>query len=261
MSTATHTDLMATLREAAQAALAVLPLSAPGTITDVVGVAQAPDLGDEGTAVSASFSGAASGRVTVIVGEETLNTLLMSPEGALDPVDALRPALETVVVSLGQCALEPGVEGDPADALRAIDGGAVALVGAGGETLALIGLTLSATAVAAAAAAATATASAQATAAAAAAGAQSSGGPRRTMDLLRDVQMDVTVELGRTHMTVQDLLALTPGSVVELDRAAGSPADILVNGQLIARGEVVVVDEDYAIRITEIVTPGTEAGA
>ncbi|WP_432524149.1 flagellar motor switch protein FliN [Kineococcus sp. SYSU DK006] len=260
MSTATHTDLMATLREAAQAALAVLPLSAPGTITDVVGVAQAPDLGDEGTAVSASFSGAASGRVTVIVGEETLNTLLMSPEGALDPVDALRPALETVVVSLGQCALEPGVEGDPADALRAIDGGAVALVGAGGETLALIGLTLSADAVAAAAAAATATASAQATAAAAA-GAQSSGGPRRTMDLLRDVQMDVTVELGRTHMTVQDLLALTPGSVVELDRAAGSPADILVNGQLIARGEVVVVDEDYAIRITEIVTPGTEAGA
>jgi flagellar motor switch protein FliN/FliY len=81
------------------------------------------------------------------------------------------------------------------------------------------------------------------------------------MDLLRDVQMDVTVELGRTSMTVHDLLSLQPGSVVELDRAAGSPADILVNGQLIARGEVVVVDEDYAIRVTEIVTPGTEAGA
>ncbi|MFD0485521.1 flagellar motor switch protein FliN [Kineococcus sp. GCM10028916] len=246
MSTATHTDLTATLREAAQAALAVLPLSAPGTITGVVTVAQAPDLGEEGIAVSANFAGAANGRVTVVVGEETLNTLLMSPEGALDPVDALRPALETVVHSLGQCTLDAGVEGDPAQALSQLDGGAVAVIGAGGETLALIGLTLTAQ-----------NDTPQPTASA------SSSSPAvsrpRTMDLLRDVQMDVTVELGRTSMTVQDLLALTPGSVVELDRAAGSPADILVNGQLIARGEVVVVDEDYAIRITEIVTP--EAGA
>ncbi|GAA0311933.1 flagellar motor switch protein FliN [Kineococcus aurantiacus] len=250
MSTATHADLMSTLREAAQAALAVLPLSAPGTISSVLAVAQAPDLGDEGTAVSANFAGASNGRVTVIVGEETLNTLLMSPEGALDPVDALRPALETVVHALGQCVLEAGVEGDPAQALRQLDGGAVAVVDAAGETLALIGLTLTAQT----------EAPAPAPSAAAFAGASpAAAGPRRTMDLLRDVQMDVTVELGRTSMTVQDLLALTPGSVVELDRAAGSPADILVNGQLIARGEVVVVDEDYAIRITEIVTP--EAGA
>ena len=249
MSTATHADLMSTLREAAQAALAVLPLSAPGTITGVVTVAQAPDLGDEGIAVSANFAGAANGRVTVVVGEETLNTLLMSPEGALDPVDALRPALETVVHALGQCTLEAGVEGDPAQALSQIADGAVAVVDAGGETLALIGLTL--------------TAQQDTTPAPmpsfAPAGTPAPAGPRRTMDLLRDVQMDVTVELGRTSMTVQDLLALTPGSVVELDRAAGSPADVLVNGQLIARGEVVVVDEDYAIRITEIVTP--EAGA
>ena len=246
MSTATHTDLTATLREAAQAALAVLPLSAPGTITGVVTVAQAPDLGEEGIAVSANFAGAANGRVTVVVGEETLNTLLMSPEGALDPVDALRPALETVVHSLGQCVLEAGVEGDPAQALSQLDGGAIAVVGAGGETLALIGLTL--------------TAQNDIPQPTASASSSSPAASRpRTMDLLRDVQMDVTVELGRTSMTVQDLLALTPGSVVELDRAAGSPADILVNGQLIARGEVVVVDEDYAIRITEIVTP--EAGA
>ena len=247
MSTATHTDLTATLREAAQAALAVLPLSAPGTITGVVTVAQAPDLGEEGIAVSANFAGAANGRVTVVVGEETLNTLLMSPEGALDPVDALRPALETVVHSLGQCTLDAGVEGDPAQALSQLDGGAVAVIGAGGETLALIGLTLTAQ-----------TDTPQPTASASASSSPTASRPR-TMDLLRDVQMDVTVELGRTSMTVQDLLALTPGSVVELDRAAGSPADILVNGQLIARGEVVVVDEDYAIRITEIVTP--EAGA
>ena len=71
--------------------------------------------------------------------------------------------------------------------------------------------------------------------------------------MLHGVDMEVTVELGRTRMTVRDLLALAPGAVLELDRAAGSPADLLVNGRLIARGEVVVVDEDFGLRVTEIV--------
>jgi flagellar motor switch protein FliN/FliY len=74
--------------------------------------------------------------------------------------------------------------------------------------------------------------------------------------------MGVTAELGRTRMTVRDLLGLTPGAVVELDRAAGSPVDVLVNGTLIARGEVVVIDEEYGIRISEIVgTRPADAGA
>ncbi|NYG57047.1 flagellar motor switch protein FliN [Nocardioides perillae] len=76
--------------------------------------------------------------------------------------------------------------------------------------------------------------------------------PRRGIEMLHGVDMEVTVELGRTRMTVRDLLALAPGAVLELDRAAGSPADLLVNGRLIARGEVVVVDEDFGLRITEI---------
>ena len=75
---------------------------------------------------------------------------------------------------------------------------------------------------------------------------------RRGIEMLHGVDMEVTVELGRARMTVRDLLALTPGNVLELDRAAGSPADLLVNGRLIARGEVVVVDEDFGLRITEI---------
>ena len=84
------------------------------------------------------------------------------------------------------------------------------------------------------------------------------GGPvpiqqRRGIELLHGVDMEVTVELGRTRLAVRDLLALAPGAVVELDRAAGAPADLLVNGRLIARGEVVVVDEDFGLRITEIV--------
>ncbi|WP_292604915.1 flagellar motor switch protein FliN [Nocardioides sp. REDSEA-S30_B4] len=76
---------------------------------------------------------------------------------------------------------------------------------------------------------------------------------RRGIEMLHGVEMEVTVELGRTRMSVRDLLALTPGAVLALDRAAGSPADLLVNGRLIARGEVVVVDEDFGLRITEII--------
>jgi flagellar motor switch protein FliN/FliY len=79
-------------------------------------------------------------------------------------------------------------------------------------------------------------------------------GRRRGIELLHGVDMEVTVEIGRTRMTVRELLELSPGAVLELDRAAGSPADLLVNGRLIARGEVVVVDEDFGLRVTEIVT-------
>jgi flagellar motor switch protein FliN len=75
----------------------------------------------------------------------------------------------------------------------------------------------------------------------------------RPLSLLHDVEMGVTAELGRRRMTVRDLLSLSPGAVIELDRAAGSPVDVLVNGTLIARGEVVVIDEEFGIRISEIV--------
>ena len=78
------------------------------------------------------------------------------------------------------------------------------------------------------------------------------GHGQSSMSLLGDVEMGVTAELGRTQLTVRDVLNLTPGSIVELDRAAGSPVDVVVNGTLIARGEVVVIDEEFGIRITEI---------
>ncbi len=79
----------------------------------------------------------------------------------------------------------------------------------------------------------------------------------RPLTLLADVEMGVTAELGRRRMSVRELLSLTPGAVVELDRAAGSPVDVLVNGTLIARGEVVVIDEEFGIRISEIVAEAT----
>ena len=76
----------------------------------------------------------------------------------------------------------------------------------------------------------------------------------RKLDLLLDVPLEVSVELGRTRLSIQNLLALGPGSVVELDKLAGDPLDILVNGRLVARGEAVVVNDKFGVRITDIVS-------
>lgn len=75
------------------------------------------------------------------------------------------------------------------------------------------------------------------------------------IDLVLDVPVQVTVELGRSRMQIRDLLALSYGSVVELGTAAGEPLDVLVNGCLVAQGEVVIVNERYGIRLTDIITP------
>jgi flagellar motor switch protein FliN/FliY len=77
----------------------------------------------------------------------------------------------------------------------------------------------------------------------------------RGMDLILDIPLDVTVELGRVRMLIKDVLELASGSIVELDRVAGEPVDMLVNGRLIAKGEVVVIEDNFGIRITEIISP------
>ncbi len=84
-------------------------------------------------------------------------------------------------------------------------------------------------------------------------------GQSHPLTMLGDVEMGVTAELGRTRLSVREVLGLNQGSIIELDRAAGSPVDVVVNGTLIARGEVVVIDEEFGIRITEIV--GMDADA
>ena len=81
------------------------------------------------------------------------------------------------------------------------------------------------------------------------------GNSMTNIDLILDVQLRVTVELGRKLMSVRDILALGPGSVVELDKVAGEPVDVLVNDRLIATGEVVVADDNFGVRITDIVNP------
>ncbi len=79
--------------------------------------------------------------------------------------------------------------------------------------------------------------------------------PPDKLALLFDVPLTITVELGRTRMTLKQILELSVGSLIELDKLTGEPVDILVNGKLIARGEVVVIDENFGVRITEIVSP------
>jgi flagellar motor switch protein FliN/FliY len=80
------------------------------------------------------------------------------------------------------------------------------------------------------------------------------------VDLLLDVQMTVTVELGRTKKYVKDILEMGEGSIIELDKQAGEHVDVLVNGKLVARGEVVVIDENFGVRITEIISPKDKLG-
>jgi flagellar motor switch protein FliN/FliY len=77
----------------------------------------------------------------------------------------------------------------------------------------------------------------------------------RRLALLLDVNLDISVELGRSRMSIQELLGLGPGSVIELDKLAGEPLDILVNDRLIARGEAVVMNDKFGVRITDIVNP------
>ncbi len=78
---------------------------------------------------------------------------------------------------------------------------------------------------------------------------------RPSMDLLLDIPLEITAELGRTRMIINDLLQLGQGSVIELNKLAGEPLEILVNHKLIARGEVVVVNEKFGIRLTDIISP------
>lgn len=227
--------------------------------------------------VTAAFSGAAvaelegarSGRIAVLVGEELTGALEASPLEGLDLAAATQPALDAIAATLGASARAARtVELDLVVSDLGPEFTVVPLIGAGIAASVLIQDHLLTSDVSPSAAPAPTTAEAVETTVAptvaepveiphTSSTGSASGSvtplPRRGIEMLHGVDMEVTVELGRTRMTVRDLLALTPGAVLELDRAAGSPADLLVNGRLIARGEVVVVDEDFGLRVTEIV--------
>lgn len=230
------TRLAASTRAAAGVAGGLLPSPEALQAGDPVPVARSKELAmTPGAAVLARLRGGSTGEIAIVVGAELVEALASSPLGALDLVPAVQPALDALAEALGGQA-EAGILVEPAVVLDPAGSGdttVVPLVG-DGQVRALVVVR------------ATAPTTAPAV---------TGGRPRRSgLDLLHDVSMEVRVELGRTKMTVRDLLALSPGSLVELDRAAGSPADLFVHGTLIARGEIVVIDEEFGLRVTEIVT-------
>ncbi|PRY28732.1 flagellar motor switch protein FliN [Pseudosporangium ferrugineum] len=238
---------LAQVRAAAEAALAVLPTSRELSVG--APVSASADMLTTGQAITARFSGAATGEVVVVVGQDLADALKESPLGELDLTAAVRPALEAAARAFGPVVLDPGQLMEPGVALSAIaaksDAVAVPLLD-GGDIRAVLALTL------------TPWPADPALGGIARRGASDAAPLRGGLDMLHDVEMEVSAELGRTRMSVRELLSLSPGAIVELDRAAGSPADLLVNGRLIARGEVVVIDENFGIRITEIISPGSE---
>ena len=76
---------------------------------------------------------------------------------------------------------------------------------------------------------------------------------QENIELIRDVPLEVTVELGRTHKSINDILDFAPGTIIELEKIAGEPVDVLVNGKNVAKGEVVVIEESFGVRVTEII--------
>jgi flagellar motor switch protein FliN/FliY len=227
----------AVVSAAARAAAALVPATTelvPGPpVSDPESVPLPPGAA---SAVAAGLSGEVSGDVVLVISADVVEALSNSPVGKMDVAAALRPALEAAAATLGRVRVASERVEEPVAALDGLrDKGmfvAVPLL-ADGEHQATFALQVNLPT------------------------AQRS--QRGSLDLLRHVAMEVTVEIGRTRMTVQELLSLHPGEVVELDRAASAPADLLVNGTLIARGEVVVVDEDFGLRISEIVTDAAEA--
>jgi len=261
MTTAPGTELA---QAAALAGAAVLPAAEPltlGTVGPGDPQVAAPFTG----AVMADVDGPVPGPIGILVGQDLVDALASSPMGSLDLAAALQPAIDAIAGTLH----------GRAGAARMVATGAVPGELGGPFTVAFLHTSTVAAAIAvpdavlvgAQNAAQSATLSQEEPPApaplevpTAAATVTTGTAHRNGIELLHGVDMEVTVEIGRTRMTVRDLLDLTPGAVLELDRAAGSPADLLVNGRLIARGEVVVIDEDFGLRITEIAADAAVAG-
>jgi flagellar motor switch protein FliN/FliY len=222
---------LAVAREVARMLPSVVPLE----VTTATGGAQPTDVD---VAVVASFIGAVSADL-VVIADRAIQEALTSGNGPDLPLaDALRPALEAAADVLGTGVLDTARTMPAPQALTG-DGMTVFPLASGGQVKAWVGVRLRAQP-----------------------GAKSTAKSVQgaSLRLLYDVDMTLTAELGRTKIPLREVLELVPGTVLELDRAAGSPADLMVNGRLIARGEIVVIDEEYGIRITEIVAEEASAG-
>lgn len=230
MNAAGSTDVLATALDAATALAELVPSSAPLTVAPMIpGSVPPPDA----LAVVASFTGSPSAELILVADQVVAEALEGAGGASVSLADALRPALEAATGVLGAGVLGTAEIVPVGDALEQ-DGVVAFALQAGGQPQGWFGIRVRE----------------HVTAPPAVARIRPE---QDNMRLLYDVEMTLSAEIGRTKLPVRQVLDLVPGSVIELDRAAGSPADLMVNGRLIARGEVVVIDEDYGIRITEIV--------
>ncbi|WIB68891.1 flagellar motor switch protein FliN [Curtobacterium sp. MCBD17_035] len=217
----------------AEALVGQLPTPTPLRATPLTPGAASGAAGQAGGAVVASFVGALSADLALVL----LDLDGMTAAGGVDAplvsvTDVVRPALEAAAGMLGVGVLGEAVRASAASLL--LDPQTTVFeLSAAGVPAGWFAIRIRE----------------DAPAAAAAAVASSISG---NLGRINNVEMALTVEIGRTRMAVRDVLGLEPGAVVELDRSAGAPADVLLNGRLIAHGEVVVVDQDYAVRITKI---------
>lgn len=246
----------ATQLDAANAAAAALVRTLPAAdISPAAPVEGAAGLsaaipGPGAKAISATLAGAVTGTIIIAVSSELAAQIENGPVGPQELAAGLEPTLADATAAFGDVRHEAAQILDADVALASADGHdnvtVVPVLAADGTDVASLVLLLNS--------------APQATQPAANAAHFESlsqtlvgGATSRAVELLNDVEMGVTAELGRTRMTVRELLTMQPGSIVELDRAAGSPVDLLVNGTLVARGEVVVIDEEFGVRITEII--------
>ena len=226
---------------AAEALVAQLPTPVPLRAVPVDAATAEARRSTASSAVVTSFVGSLSADTALLLADMDQVAAAAGTDSPLvSVVDVLRPALEAATSVLGA-----GVLGDSrlesADALFADHSTVVFDLTAAGETVGWFAVRLREDGTV---------------------GLVSSSSPASSVPAaplgagnlgrINNVEMALTVEIGRTRMSVRDVLGLEPGAVVELDRSAGAPADVLLNGRLIAHGEVVVVDQDYAIRITRI---------
>lgn len=196
-----------------------------------------PDVPAGAVAVTATFVGSRSADLVLVIADgSTLTDAAGAEGGRVTAADVLRPALEAAAAPLGVGVVAEPREVDAATAIGE-PGRTRYELRAGGRVVGWFGVTVRS--------------AAEPTLANAAVDSR--------LGRISNVAMDLTVELGRVRMSVREVLSLEPGAVIELDRSVGAPADVLLNGRLIARGEVVVVDQDYAVRITRILDPEENA--
>ncbi|HXD62180.1 MAG TPA: flagellar motor switch protein FliN [Lacisediminihabitans sp.] len=216
------------------AADALVPLLPSATAITWTHAEDGASLADQvGSAVVASFVGTTAADIALVLADDAALAEAAGTDSLVSTADVLRPALEAAAGPLGTGVLgEASI--DDAAALFADDDTVVYALKAGKTAVGWFAIRVRE------------------------GGAiwGSATDPKRSvagkLGRISNVEMALTVEIGRTRMAVRDVLNLEPGAVIELDRSAGAPADILLNGRLIAHGEIVVVDQDYAVRITQI---------